>query len=186
MIRRPPRSTLFPYTTLFRSYHQNHVAETVEERLLRNALEHGSEQLVRDPDGTGNRFCIVRSVRQHGQEDGIAEFSRDRLNRSMRYEVVAAVRVLGTSFLDTAGVDERRHLARRDLALHFHPGHLLELHQIGLRARRRARRSRSEYQRGHAASDQHQQGMPNRMNAHVILRVIQYLYSANTRTNLTC
>src|SRR5256885_8836156 len=23
MIRRPPRSTLFPYTTLFRSYHQN-------------------------------------------------------------------------------------------------------------------------------------------------------------------
>src|SRR2546429_1995138 len=24
MIRRPPRSTLFPYTTLFRSYAQNH------------------------------------------------------------------------------------------------------------------------------------------------------------------
>src|SRR3989442_9003847 len=24
MIRRPPRSTLFPYTTLFRSYHQGH------------------------------------------------------------------------------------------------------------------------------------------------------------------
>jgi len=33
--------------------HQNHVAETVEDRLLREALEHGSEQLVRDPDGTG-------------------------------------------------------------------------------------------------------------------------------------
>src|SRR5689334_23501274 len=25
MIRRPPRSTLFPYTTLFRSCHQDHV-----------------------------------------------------------------------------------------------------------------------------------------------------------------
>src|SRR3712207_9293946 len=25
MIRRPPRSTLFPYTTLFRSYHGRHV-----------------------------------------------------------------------------------------------------------------------------------------------------------------
>src|SRR5688572_31067305 len=25
MIRRPPRSTLFPYTTLFRSVHQQHV-----------------------------------------------------------------------------------------------------------------------------------------------------------------
>src|SRR3712207_8597901 len=24
MIRRPPRSTLFPYTTLFRSHHKNH------------------------------------------------------------------------------------------------------------------------------------------------------------------
>src|ERR1017187_825609 len=26
MIRRPPRSTLFPYTTLFRSHHHRHVA----------------------------------------------------------------------------------------------------------------------------------------------------------------
>src|SRR2546430_4107882 len=28
MIRRPPRSTLFPYTTLFRSHHRGIVAET--------------------------------------------------------------------------------------------------------------------------------------------------------------
>src|SRR5260221_9646034 len=97
--------------------HQNHVAETVEDRLLREALKHGSEQLVRDPDGTGNRFCIVRSVGQHGQEDSIAEFSRDRLDRRMRHEVMAAVRVLGASFLDTAGVDERRRLARRERRL---------------------------------------------------------------------
>src|SRR2546422_5805962 len=27
MIRRPPRSTLFPYTTLFRSGHQQHTAQ---------------------------------------------------------------------------------------------------------------------------------------------------------------
>src|SRR5256885_12027874 len=27
MIRRPPRSTLFPYTTLFRSVHNHHVVE---------------------------------------------------------------------------------------------------------------------------------------------------------------
>src|SRR5579862_8145215 len=149
--------------------HQNHVAETVEDRLLRDALEHGSEQLVRDPDGTGNRFCIVRSVGQHGQEDGIAEFSRNRLDRRMRHEVMAAVRVLGASFLDTAGVDQRRRLARRERGLHFHPGHLLELHQIGLRARRSARRSRNQYQGGGAASDQQQQGMQNRTNAHGIL-----------------
>src|SRR2546421_12197082 len=29
MIRRPPRSTLFPYTTLFRSYNRLNVAQTV-------------------------------------------------------------------------------------------------------------------------------------------------------------
>src|SRR6266498_2092842 len=35
MIRRPPRSTLFPYTTLFRSAHQkNDQAETVLMRLM--------------------------------------------------------------------------------------------------------------------------------------------------------
>src|SRR2546430_5287782 len=35
MIRRPPRSTLFPYTTLFRSHveHENHVADRREQRL---------------------------------------------------------------------------------------------------------------------------------------------------------
>src|SRR3712207_9329633 len=32
MIRRPPRSTLFPYTTLFRSHQPGAVRSTVEER----------------------------------------------------------------------------------------------------------------------------------------------------------
>src|SRR5438309_11788006 len=82
---------------------------------------------------------------------------------------MAAVRVLGASLLDTAGVDERRRLARRERGLHFHPGHLLELPQVGLRARRSARRSRSKYQGSRAASDQHQQEMRNRINNHVIL-----------------
>src|SRR2546430_11990990 len=38
MIRRPPRSTLFPYTTLFRSRVRGHDAESLE-RLLRPAQE---------------------------------------------------------------------------------------------------------------------------------------------------
>jgi hypothetical protein len=38
----------------------------------------------------------------------------------MRYDVMAAVRILGASFLDTAGVDERRRLPRRNRALYFH------------------------------------------------------------------
>src|SRR2546422_2373959 len=55
MIRRPPRSTLFPYTTLFRS----HVARAPlgRERPLHvaPALELGEDRLVRQPD----------DVRQH-------------------------------------------------------------------------------------------------------------------------
>src|SRR5690348_17762090 len=55
MIRRPPRSTLFPYTTLFRSLHGNadvgpivklvlieHVAEDAQRQVLRSE-EHTSE-----------------------------------------------------------------------------------------------------------------------------------------------
>src|SRR3712207_7742753 len=34
MIRRPPRSTLFPYTTLFRSVHQEHTLAQTRENLL--------------------------------------------------------------------------------------------------------------------------------------------------------
>src|SRR2546430_16818990 len=32
MIRRPPRSTLFPYTTLFRSHHERRIVRVAHER----------------------------------------------------------------------------------------------------------------------------------------------------------
>src|SRR5260370_15816591 len=38
MIRRPPRSTLFPYTTLFRSPGPEHAFERAEQRLDRRAV----------------------------------------------------------------------------------------------------------------------------------------------------
>src|SRR3712207_9285801 len=46
MIRRPPRSTLFPYTTLFRSIAQQHLAPAAGG--LAEA-EHGVELLALDP-----------------------------------------------------------------------------------------------------------------------------------------
>src|SRR2546422_4899034 len=52
MIRRPPRSTLFPYTTLFRSMpHQSHAAH--QQRVGdRDAEGHGAEQgAEKDRDG---------------------------------------------------------------------------------------------------------------------------------------
>src|SRR5689334_24708895 len=44
MIRRPPRSTLFPYTTLFRSAVGGHVGLQLE--LLARALDRGGDQRV--------------------------------------------------------------------------------------------------------------------------------------------
>src|SRR2546422_5968873 len=41
MIRRPPRSTLFPYTTLFRSPHMGGVGgELIEHRVQRDPVAH--------------------------------------------------------------------------------------------------------------------------------------------------
>src|SRR5689334_24578893 len=40
MIRRPPRSTLFPYTTLFRSCGRGDGIETTRERRRRATLKH--------------------------------------------------------------------------------------------------------------------------------------------------
>src|SRR3712207_4138473 len=63
MIRRPPRSTLFPYTTLFRSPHEGEDDQHGDDRLgerehhlkedgqLTRSIEPGGlEQLIRDAD----------------------------------------------------------------------------------------------------------------------------------------
>src|SRR5260221_6610268 len=53
MIRRPPRSTLFPYTTLFRSSSSNGRFErTVRNALRNNATGSGDENIARDRKST--------------------------------------------------------------------------------------------------------------------------------------
>src|SRR5256885_12641350 len=42
MIRRPPRSTLFPYTTLFRS-HWGGLAQQAQLHVVRHGLEHAAQ-----------------------------------------------------------------------------------------------------------------------------------------------
>src|SRR5687768_18004240 len=49
MIRRPPRSTLFPYTTLFRSAHRPQPPEAVLAQ--RRTAEHGDARADRGADG---------------------------------------------------------------------------------------------------------------------------------------
>src|SRR3712207_7814161 len=47
MIRRPPRSTLFPYTTLFRSGHEVDVLGRAQVRVERELLRHVADPLAR-------------------------------------------------------------------------------------------------------------------------------------------
>src|SRR3989449_5856442 len=65
MIRRPPRSTLFPYTTLFRSH--NKLARGPQ--ILRRLVEGGSVALVTDagtPGISDPGFLLVRDARAAG------------------------------------------------------------------------------------------------------------------------
>src|SRR3712207_7689296 len=63
MIRRPPRSTLFPYTTLFRSHHRHHAegGEAVGEgRREREVAQPGAEPVA--PRRGRGRFRAARDV----------------------------------------------------------------------------------------------------------------------------
>src|SRR3712207_7440902 len=66
MIRRPPRSTLFPYTTLFRSDH-----------VVRTAVEHMGAAM-----GLGDRDLVVRADRaDHSRANGARPLAQDQADR---------------------------------------------------------------------------------------------------------
>src|SRR2546430_11708907 len=70
MIRRPPRSTLFPYTTLFRSRAPQRV-EQVPQRHL-NAREGG-----RVPQRIGGRLALPQLHHEVEELRGVVAFERD-------------------------------------------------------------------------------------------------------------
>src|SRR3989441_11537114 len=70
MIRRPPRSTLFPYTTLFRSLVQ--VTEVADpEQLSRHPGEPGPEGRVVAPERDVDHVGAVRALRDHDGTHGV-------------------------------------------------------------------------------------------------------------------
>src|SRR3712207_7631982 len=75
MIRRPPRSTLFPYTTLFRSVPAT--PERVGHRAAQQQPAHGRRQ---DDQREGDRQEVESDEGQHreGHEDGVVEGPLDR------------------------------------------------------------------------------------------------------------
>src|SRR3712207_8840837 len=80
MIRRPPRSTLFPYTTLFRSVRQGGGGLLVVHRHLAGQHDQpgGDQRLARDP---GERVGRQDRV-EHGVGDLVGDRKSTRLNSS--------------------------------------------------------------------------------------------------------
>src|SRR2546430_13519682 len=83
MIRRPPRSTLFPYTTLFRSLdgdlgHVEHPLGEVVVRVERAAVH------IRGPEQPAVLIQLLEGERRRAQRDHLVESDRKstRLNSS--------------------------------------------------------------------------------------------------------
>src|SRR3712207_7873702 len=95
MIRRPPRSTLFPYTTLFRSVRVRDDAERVD--LLRD-LRH------REPEAAGDRDLRLRVRRR---QELLLE-ARDKADRRRSHE-----RRGGRSEEHTSELQSRQYLVCR-------------------------------------------------------------------------
>src|SRR5690349_23500738 len=71
MIRRPPRSTLFPYTTLFRSRETHHFAVTVDAQgaFLIHDVPPGTYELSGDlHEGSGNTLFPTGRSEEHTSE----------------------------------------------------------------------------------------------------------------------
>src|SRR2546430_10092295 len=69
MIRRPPRSTLFPYTTLFRSLAQRHGVELHETPV---GFKYIGELIMQDKIAIGGEESAGLSIRHHVPEkDGV-------------------------------------------------------------------------------------------------------------------
>src|SRR5256885_7766788 len=65
MIRRPPRSTLFPYTTLFRSRFLRHVARIARVALARHRVGH----VTRERKGRDFETRIDEGTRRVREQD---------------------------------------------------------------------------------------------------------------------
>src|SRR3712207_8060340 len=70
MIRRPPRSTLFPYTTLFRS--EGRVGEGVERRHGTGQDSHG-DQHQQPPEGCDLALVVLPEMGRQEREEGNRE-----------------------------------------------------------------------------------------------------------------
>src|SRR3989441_4358068 len=107
MIRRPPRSTLFPYTTLFRSIGRDD--DGLPELLFAEIVDddrRGEEVVHRDPEEALD-LSRVEVERQHAIDSGRLEQVGDQLRRDrdprLDLAVLARVAIVGQDRRDAAG-----------------------------------------------------------------------------------
>src|SRR5947208_8185603 len=86
MIRRPPRSTLFPYTTLFRSQHGQGIQQRQEALLLHEAAEkaHRSEEHtseLQSPDHLVCRLLLEKKKKKKKKYKNKDKTSREERRR---------------------------------------------------------------------------------------------------------
>src|SRR2546427_1976646 len=93
MIRRPPRSTLFPYTTLFRSHARpaniqsvrpsNAASKRAAEEIWNAALNWRSEEHTSELQSQSNLVCrlLLEKKKKKGETS-----RRDSVNRASRHE----------------------------------------------------------------------------------------------------
>src|SRR2546426_4695637 len=98
MIRRPPRSTLFPYTTLFRSAGHEHAALRVQA-VRPHHQPRERDVLPRDPDPAAPDLPVPDELTGH--ELGRVDRKSTRLNSShlvISYAVFCLKKKKGTSW----------------------------------------------------------------------------------------
>src|SRR3989475_8492120 len=109
MIRRPPRSTLFPYTTLFRSL-LSKPANPEQIRIARQLEEYGGV-LVQGPPGTGKTHTIgnlIGHLLAQGKSVLVTSHTTKAL-RMVRHHIVPELRPLCVSLLES-DLDSRKQL----------------------------------------------------------------------------
>src|SRR2546430_5792881 len=84
MIRRPPRSTLFPYTTLFRSRRERELADEIESHLQMRIVDNIRAGMTRSEEHTSelqsqsNLVCRLLLEKKKKTERLLASFQHVR------------------------------------------------------------------------------------------------------------
>src|SRR5437899_8075851 len=95
MIRRPPRSTLFPYTTLFRSRgfadqppgHQVSVGDEVRDRLFPRRPSRRSEEHTSELQSLRHLVCRLLLEKKKKQNNNISSQTLENINNNVDADI---------------------------------------------------------------------------------------------------